>query len=65
MLSGCYFTSKMGLQSYEHPSRKLKPVPRVDSKGNALGALFKVDSNHKGFIPMSRVGSEANWSQTI
>lgn len=65
---GCYFSSHMGLQSYEHPLQKLKPVPRVDSQGQALGAVFKVDMAHKDLAKqesMHRVGSEANWAESI
>lgn len=63
--AGCYFSSNMGLRSYEHPLQKLKPVPRVDSQGQALGAAFKVDMSHKDKDIMHRVGSEANWAQSI
>ncbi|MCO5611497.1 hypothetical protein L7F22_065750 [Adiantum nelumboides] len=63
--SGCYFSSNVGLKSYEHPLQKLKPVPRVDSQGQALGAAFKVDVSHKEKDVMHRVGSEANWARTI
>lgn len=63
--TGCYFSSNMGLRSYEHPLQKLKPVPRVDSQGQALGAAFKVDMSHKDKDIMHRVGSEANWAQSI
>lgn len=62
---GCYFSSNMGLRSYEHPLQKLKPVPRVDSQGQALGATFKVDMTLKNKDTMPRVGSEANWAQSI
>ncbi|KAI5081236.1 hypothetical protein GOP47_0004419 [Adiantum capillus-veneris] len=63
--AGCYFSSNVGLKSYEHPLQKLKPVPRVDSQGQALGAAFKVDMSHKDKDVMHRVGSEANWARTI
>ncbi|KAH7280499.1 hypothetical protein KP509_37G070600 [Ceratopteris richardii] len=64
--AGCYFSSNMGLKSYEHPLQKLKPVPRVDSHGQALGAAFKVDMAQRSQEPMMpRVGSEANWAQSI
>lgn len=65
---GCYFSSNMGLQSYEHPLQQLKPVPRVDSQGQALGATFKVDMAHKDLRKqesMHRVGSESNWAESI
>lgn len=66
--SGCYFSSHMGLQSYEHPLQQLKPVARVDSDGQKLGAAFKVDMGMKDLKKqesMHRVGSEANWSESI
>ncbi|KAH7282889.1 hypothetical protein KP509_35G051600 [Ceratopteris richardii] len=63
--AGCYFSNNMGLRSYEHPLQKLKAVPRVDSQGQALGAGFKVDMNTKDEDIIHRVGSEANWSQSI
>ncbi|KAH7438187.1 hypothetical protein KP509_04G004300 [Ceratopteris richardii] len=63
---GCFFSSNMGLRSYEHPLQMLKPVPRVDSHGEALGAAFKVDMAHRSHdMAMPRVGSEANWAQCI
>lgn len=65
---GCYFSSNMGLQSYQHPLQKLKPVPRVDSQGQALGAGFKVDMGQKDLRKqesMHRVGSESNWAESI
>lgn len=60
---GCFFTSSKGLQSFEHPMKALKAMPRVDSQGEVCGATYKVDADSKkegGSIP--RVGSEANWS---
>nr|CAD1819795.1 unnamed protein product [Ananas comosus var. bracteatus] len=33
-----------GLQSFEHPLSEVKPVPRVDSKGEVCGATYKVDA---------------------
>lgn len=65
---GCYFSSHMGLQSYEHPLQQLKPVPRVDSEGQTLGAEFKVDMAKKDLKKqesMHRVGSETNWAESI
>lgn len=58
---GCFFTSSKGLESFEHPLNKLKPVPRVDSQGEVCGATYKVDSEaKKKSIP--KVGSAADWS---
>lgn len=59
---GCFFSTSGGLQSFEHPSNKLMPMPRVDSKGQMCGANFKVDVCAKKQTSMPRVGSEANWS---
>ncbi|XP_057749508.1 stem-specific protein TSJT1-like [Arachis stenosperma] len=59
--SGCMFHSGHGLMSYEHPNRKLKAMPRVDSEGVMCGATFLVDSQSRKSI-MPRVGSEANWA---
>ncbi|XP_068635323.1 stem-specific protein TSJT1-like [Aristolochia californica] len=59
---GCFFTSSGGLQSFEHPLSKVKPVPRVDSKGEVCGADFTVDAQSKKEPVMPRVGSAANWS---
>ncbi|EPS59138.1 hypothetical protein M569_15673 [Genlisea aurea] len=60
---GCFFTSSGGLQSYEHPVNELKAVPRVDSSGEVVGMVFKVDEgSKKGKIGIPRVGSDANWS---
>eukprot|EP00249_Psilotum_nudum_P032019 c47114_g1_i1 orf=404-1162(-) len=66
--TGCYFSSKNGLQSYEHPLQQLKPVPRVGSHGQALAAAFKVDMTKRDLTKqgsMHRVGSEANWATSI
>nr|CAD1819823.1 unnamed protein product [Ananas comosus var. bracteatus] len=41
---GCFFTTSGGLQSFEHPLSEVKPVPRVDSKGEVCGATYKVDA---------------------
>ncbi|KAH7666136.1 N-terminal nucleophile aminohydrolases (Ntn hydrolases) protein [Dioscorea alata] len=59
---GCFFTTSGGLQSFEHPLNLVKPVPRVDSKGQVCGANFKVDAQAKKESPMPRVGSAADWS---
>uniref|UniRef100_A0A7N0TKL8 DUF3700 domain-containing protein n=1 Tax=Kalanchoe fedtschenkoi TaxID=63787 RepID=A0A7N0TKL8_KALFE len=60
---GCFFTTSGGLRSFEHPSKELKPVPRVDSQGDVCGATFKVDQDsRKESSGMKKVGSEANWS---
>ncbi|KAJ0981619.1 hypothetical protein J5N97_009874 [Dioscorea zingiberensis] len=59
---GCFFTSSGGLQSFEHPLNLVKPVPRVDSKGQVCGATFKVDAQAKKESTMPRVGSAADWS---
>ncbi|CAM8940634.1 unnamed protein product [Rhodiola kirilowii] len=60
---GCFFTTSGGLRSFEHPSKELKAVPRVDSQGDVCGATFKVDQDSKKeSIGMKKVGSEANWS---
>lgn len=59
--SGCMFHSGHGLMSYEHPNRKLKAMPRIDSEGAMCGANFLVDSQSRKSM-MPRVGSEANWA---
>ncbi|XP_061349490.1 stem-specific protein TSJT1-like isoform X2 [Gastrolobium bilobum] len=58
---GCMFHSGHGLMSYEHPTRKMKPMPRIDSEGVMCGANFHVDSQSRKST-MPRVGSEANWA---
>ncbi|XP_004505042.1 stem-specific protein TSJT1-like isoform X1 [Cicer arietinum] len=58
--TGCLFHSEHGLMSYEHPMKKLKPIPRIDSEGVMCGADFFVDSQSRKSM-MPRVGSEANW----
>lgn len=59
--TGCMYHSEGGLMSFEHPTNKLKAMPRVDSEGFMCGAIFKVDAYSKTkTIP--RVGSEANWA---
>ncbi|GMN46782.1 hypothetical protein TIFTF001_015959 [Ficus carica] len=63
---GCFFTTTGGLRSFEHPLHHLKPVPRVDSKGEMCGANFKVDeASRKETSGMPRVGSAANWSSNF
>ncbi|XP_025885579.1 glutaminase domain-containing protein isoform X1 [Solanum lycopersicum] len=59
--SGCMYHSETGLKSYEHPSYKMKAMPRVDSEGSMCGAYFKVDVYSK-VNSMPRVGSSANWA---
>ena len=58
--SGCMFHSVGGLKSFEHPTKKMKAMPRVDSEGFLCGANFKVDTFSK-INTMPRVGSAANW----
>ncbi|VVA23599.1 PREDICTED: stem-specific [Prunus dulcis] len=59
--AGCMFHSEQGLMSFEHPTRKMKAMPRIDSEGVMCGANFKVDVQSR--VPnMPRVGSEANWA---
>lgn len=60
---GFFFTTSGGLQSYEHPLNEVKPVPRVDSRGEVCGTTYAVDAEAKkdvGSIP--RTGSAADWS---
>ncbi|KAL2627289.1 hypothetical protein GLYMA_07G195300v4 [Glycine max] len=59
--AGCMLHSGHGLMSYEHPTRKMKPMPRTDSEGFMCGANFLVDSQSRKSM-MPRVGSEANWA---
>ncbi|KAF3451503.1 hypothetical protein FNV43_RR07598 [Rhamnella rubrinervis] len=59
--SGCMFHSEHGLMSFEHPTRKMKAMPRIDSEGVMCGANFKVDVQSR-IHRMPRVGSEANWA---
>ncbi|KAK7327908.1 hypothetical protein VNO77_22001 [Canavalia gladiata] len=59
--TGCMFHSKHGLMSFEHPTRQMKAMPRVDSEGVMCGANFNVDSQSRSTM-MPRVGSEANWA---
>ncbi|KAJ7550387.1 hypothetical protein O6H91_07G107800 [Diphasiastrum complanatum] len=60
--AGCFFSSKGGLSSFEHPLNEVKAVPRVDSQGHMCGSTFKVDRaapKHSASFP--RVGSDATW----
>ncbi|CAN6280996.1 unnamed protein product [Urochloa humidicola] len=59
---GFFFTTSGGLQSYEHPMNEVKPVPRVDSKGEVCGTTYTVDANAKKDASIPRVGSAADWS---
>ncbi|CAI8591165.1 unnamed protein product [Vicia faba] len=59
--SGCLFHSEHGLLNFEHPTKKMKAMPRIDSEGVMCGANFNVDSQSRNQM-MPRVGSEANWS---
>lgn len=59
--AGCMYHSERGLASFEHPMKKMKAMPRVDSEGVMCGANFKVDVYSK-VKSMPRVGSEANWA---
>lgn len=59
--TGCMFHSEQGLMSFEHPTQKMKAMPRIDSEGVMCGANFKVDV-HSKVQNMPRVGSEANWA---
>ncbi|CAM8898810.1 hypothetical protein QQ045_032423 [Rhodiola kirilowii] len=58
--AGCMFHSVGGLKSFEHPTKKMKAMPRVDSEGFLCGSSFKVDTFSK-INTMPRVGSAANW----
>ncbi|KGN49214.1 stem-specific protein TSJT1 [Cucumis sativus] len=58
---GCMFHSERGLMSFEHPTKKMKAMPRIDSEGVMCGANFKVDVQSRVHT-MPRVGSEANWA---
>ncbi|KAA8523873.1 hypothetical protein F0562_010296 [Nyssa sinensis] len=59
--TGCMFHSEGGLISFEHPMKKMKAMPRIDSEGVMCGANFKVDVYSRvNSIP--RVGSETNWT---
>ena len=56
--SGCFFTTSGGLKSYD----EVKPVPRVDSKGEVCGTTYTVDAKAKKDVSIPRVGSAADWS---
>ncbi|KRH10825.1 hypothetical protein GLYMA_15G071300v4 [Glycine max] len=60
-IAGCMFHSEHGLMNFEHPTQKMKAMPRIDSEGVMCGANFNVDSQSKIQV-MPRVGSEANWA---
>ena len=59
--AGCMFHSEHGLMSFEHPTKKMMAMPRIDSEGVMCGANFKVDAQSR-IQSMPRVGSEANWA---
>ncbi|KAK3149081.1 hypothetical protein QOZ80_3AG0212710 [Eleusine coracana subsp. coracana] len=59
---GFFFSTSGGLQSYEHPFNEVKPVPRVDSKGEVCGITYTVDAKAKKETNIPRVGSAADWS---
>ncbi|KAL5575447.1 hypothetical protein UlMin_017146 [Ulmus minor] len=59
--AGCMFHSEHGLMSFEHPTKKMVAMPRIDSEGVMCGANFKVDAQSR-IHSMPRVGSEANWA---
>ena len=41
---------------------EVKPVPRVDSKGEVCGTTYTVDAKAKKDASIPRVGSAADWS---
>lgn len=59
--AGCMYHSEKGLMSFEHPMKKMKAMPRVDSEGALCGAYFAVDAYSKVSTSMPRVDSAANW----
>jgi len=59
---GFFFTTSGGLRSYEHPMHEVKPVPRVDSKGEVCGTTYTVDASARKETTIPRVGSAADWS---
>ncbi|KAL1567351.1 stem-specific protein TSJT1-like [Salvia divinorum] len=59
--AGCMYHSERGLMSFEHPMKKMKAMPRVDSEGALCGAYFAVDAFSKVNTSMPRVDSAANW----
>eukprot|EP00897_Mesotaenium_endlicherianum_P001618 jgi/Mesen1/1484/ME000132S00427 len=60
---GCYFSTRDGLRSYEHPLKALTPIPHVDSQGQMCGANFKVDPAKSLPSGMHHSGSAVNWNQ--
>lgn len=60
---GFFFTTSGGLQSYEHPLNEVKPVPRVDSKGEVCGTTYTINEQAKKDIAsIPRAGSASDWS---
>ncbi|PIM97929.1 hypothetical protein CDL12_29595 [Handroanthus impetiginosus] len=59
--AGCMYHSEGGLVSFEHPMKKMKAMPRVDSEGAICGSYLTVDAYSK-VNTMPRVGSAANWA---
>ncbi|XP_073030309.1 stem-specific protein TSJT1-like [Primulina eburnea] len=59
--AGCMYHSEGGLISFEHPTYKMKAMPRIDSEGAMCGSYFAVDAYSKA-NSMPRVGSAANWA---
>ncbi|KAI5331153.1 hypothetical protein L3X38_021279 [Prunus dulcis] len=51
--AGCMFHSEQGLMSFEHPTRKMKAMPRIDSEGVMCGANFKCEANWATWGPSS------------
>jgi hypothetical protein len=41
---------------------EVKPVPRVDSKGEVCGTTYTVDASARKETTIPRVGSAADWS---
>lgn len=41
---GCFYSSALGLRSYEYPKNKVKGIPNMDD-GEMCGTAFKVDEN--------------------
>ncbi|XP_051125195.1 stem-specific protein TSJT1-like [Andrographis paniculata] len=58
---GCMYHSERGLISFEHPTYKMKAMPRIDSEGAMCGSYFALDVYSK-VNSMPRVGSQANWA---
>ncbi|XP_035545182.1 uncharacterized protein LOC109011522 [Juglans regia] len=60
--AGCMFRSEHGgFMSFEHPTKKMKAMPRIDSEGVMCGANFKVDVQSR-IHSLPHVGSKANWA---